>query len=138
LESMLALRRLPEWFTFIRQDQIRSSCGSRDTGTPREDITTGMKVIGLNYHMTKRDGWRLATMDTGILSDTGKAIIVGTNIDTVGIKNVSEIIIRVVAMATERSTEMLLGLQRLYNGFCKERTKKIKPLAKLRGFNRLV
>ena len=82
-----------------------------------------MKVIGLNYHMTKRDGWRLATMDTGILSDTGKAIIVGTNIDTIGIKNMTEIIKRVMAMATERSTEML-GLQRLYNGFCKDRTKK--------------
>ena len=61
-----------------------------------------MKVIGLNYHMRKRDGWRLATMDKGILSDTGKALIVGTNIDTVGIKNVSEIIRRVVAMATEK------------------------------------
>jgi len=82
-----------------------------------------MKVIGLNDHMTKRDGWRLATMDTGILSDTGKAIIVGTNIDTIGIKNVTEIIKRVMAMATERSTEML-GLQRLDNGFCKDRTKK--------------
>ena len=73
--------------------------------------------------MTKRDGWRLATMDTGILSDTGKAIIVGTNIDTIGIKNVTEIIKRVMAMATERSTEML-GLQRLDNGCCKDRTKK--------------
>jgi len=82
-----------------------------------------MKVIGLNDHMTKRDGWRLATMDTGILSDTGKAIIVGTNIDTIGIKNVTEIIKRVMAMATERSTEML-GLQRLDNGLCKERTQK--------------
>ncbi len=122
MESILALRRLPEWFTFIRQDQLRSSCGSRDTGTPREDITTGMKVIGLNDHMTKRDGWRLATMDTGILSDTGKAIIVGTNIDTIGIKNVTEIIKRV--MATERRSTEMLGLQRLDNGFCKDRTKK--------------
>ena len=124
MESILALRRLPEWFTFIRQDQLRSSCGSRDTGTPREDITTGMKVIGLNDHMTKRDGWRLATMDTGILSDTGKAIIVGTNIDTIGIKNVTEIIKRVMAMATERRSTEMLRLQRLDNGFCKDRTKK--------------
>ena len=61
-----------------------------------------MKVIGLNNHMTTRDGWPLATMDKGILSDTGKALIVGTNINTVGIKNVSEIIRRVVAMATEK------------------------------------
>ena len=44
----------------------------------------------------------LATMDKAILSDTGKALIVGTNINTVGIKNVSEIIRRVVAMATEK------------------------------------
>ena len=102
LESILALHRLPEWFTFIRQDQIRSSYGSRDTGTLRKDITTGMMVIGLNDHMTTRYGWPLATMDKGILSDTGKALIVGTNIDTVGIKNVSEIIRRVVAMATEK------------------------------------
>ena len=63
-----------------------------------------MKVIGLNYHMRKRDGWRLATMDTGILSDTGQAIIVGMNIDTVGIRKESEIIIWVMAMATKRST----------------------------------
>jgi hypothetical protein len=83
-----------------------------------------MKVIGLNYHMTKRDGCRLATMDTGILSDTGKAIIVGTNIDTIGIKNVTEIIKRVMAMATERRSTEMLGLQRLDNGFCKDRTKK--------------
>ena len=61
-----------------------------------------MMVIGLNYHMTTRDGWPLATMDKAILSDTGKALIVGTNIDTVGIRNVSEIIRRVVAMATEK------------------------------------
>jgi hypothetical protein len=78
-----------------------------------------MKVIGLNDHMTKRDGWRLATMDTGILSDTGKAIIVGTNIDTIGIKNVTEIIKRVMAMATERRSTEMLGLQRLDNGFAK-------------------
>ena len=64
-----------------------------------------MKLIGLNDPMKKRGGWSLATMDTGILSDTGKAIIVGTNIDTVGTKNVSEITMkRVMAMATERST----------------------------------
>jgi hypothetical protein len=31
-------------------------------------------------------------MDTGTLSDTGKAIIVGTNIDTVGIRSMTEII----------------------------------------------
>jgi hypothetical protein len=59
-----------------------------------------MKVIGLNDHMRDRYGWLLATMDTGILSDTG-------NIHTVGIKS---IIKRVMAMATKRSTEML-GLQ---------------------------
>jgi len=63
-----------------------------------------MKVIGLNDHITKLDGWLLATMDKAILSDTGKAIVVGTNIDTVGTKNVSEIIIWVVVRATERST----------------------------------
>ena len=63
-----------------------------------------MKVIGLNYHMRKRDGWRLATMDTGILLVTGQAIIVDMNIDTVGIKKGSEIIIWVMAVATERST----------------------------------
>ena len=63
-----------------------------------------MKVIGLNDHITKLDGSLLATMDKGILSDTGKAIAVGTNIDTVGIRNVSEIIIWVVVMATGRST----------------------------------
>ena len=74
----------------------------RDTGTLRKDITTGMKVIGLDDHTTKRYGWPLAMMDTVILSDTGKVLIVGTNIDTVGIKNVSEIIRRVVAMATEK------------------------------------
>src|SRR5262245_59324422 len=95
-----------------------------------------MKVIGLNDHMKKLDGWCLATMETGILSDTGKAIIVGTNIDTAGIKNMTEIIKRVMAMATTRITEMP-GLERLYNGFCNERTKE-KPLAKLSGFNQLV
>jgi len=63
-----------------------------------------MRVIGLDYHMTKRDGWPLATMDKGILSDTGKALVVGTSIDTVGTKNTTEIIRR--AMATERSTRM--------------------------------
>ena len=36
------------------------------------------------HHMTTRDGWPLATMDKAIFSDTGKALIVGTNIDTVG------------------------------------------------------
>ena len=102
MESILALHRLPEWFTFIRQDQIQTSYGLRATGTLRKNITTGMKVIGLDYHMRRRDGWPLTTMNTRILSDTGKALIVGTNIDTVGIKNMDEIIRR--AMATERST----------------------------------
>jgi len=73
-------------------------------GILTDATTVGMRVIGLDYHMTKRDGWLLATMDKGILSDTGKALIVGTNIDTVGIKNVSEIIRRVFAMATETSS----------------------------------
>jgi len=82
-----------------------------------------MKVIGLDDHMRKRCGLPLITMDTVILSDTGKALVVGTSIDTVGTKNTTEIIKRVRAMATERSTEML-GLQRLDNGFCKDRTKK--------------
>ena len=102
--SILALHRLPEWFTFVRQDQIRSSCGSTDTGTLRKDITTGMTVIGLDDHMRKRCGLPLVTMDTVILSDTGKALVVGTNIGTDGIKNGTEIIRRVVAMATERNT----------------------------------
>ena len=104
MESILALHRLPEWFTYIRQDQLRSSCGSRDTGTLRKDITTGMKVIGLDDPMRKRFGLPLVTMDTVILSDTGKALVVGTSIDTVGTKNTAEIIRR--AMATERSTRM--------------------------------
>ena len=63
-----------------------------------------MTVTGLDDHMRKRYGLPLVTMDTVILSDTGKALIVGTNIDTVGIKNVSEIIRKVMATDTERRT----------------------------------
>ena len=102
MESILALHRLPEWFTYIRQDQLRTSCGSRDTGTLRKDTTTGMKVIGLDDHIRKRYGLPLVTMDTVILSDTGKALVVGSSIDTVGTKNTMEIIRR--AISTERST----------------------------------
>jgi hypothetical protein len=60
-----------------------------------------MKAIGFNDHMRDRYGWRLATMDTGILSDTG-------NIHTVGIKSITK---RVMAMATERRSTEMLGLQ---------------------------
>jgi len=63
-----------------------------------------MKVIGLDDHMRKRYGLPLVTMDTVILSDTGKALVVGSSIDTVGTKNTTEIIRR--AISTERSTRM--------------------------------
>ena len=63
-----------------------------------------MKVIGLDDHMRKQYGLPLVTMDTVILSDTGKVLVVGTSMNTVGTRNTTEIIRR--AMATERSIRM--------------------------------